>query len=192
MTVNPSVLLPPERIALLDEVYQPLRAQFHEGQILVGGEEAQLLWEATVDCFAQGIWVATLLCAQATCERTLAGIISLGELPGAGISGPKGWERQGLGALIGHVRQYGHVPADVLDAVEELCETRKPYGHWRLPFDPGTIGRAVADALMPQPERSAGRTRCTEALLRQLRMGAVLGRLGVRLGDPVRPRGTAA
>jgi hypothetical protein len=148
MTVNPSVLLPPERIALLDEVYQPLRAQFHEGQILVGGEEAQLLWEATVDCFAQGIWVATLLCAQATCERTLAGIISLGELPGAGISGPRGWERQGLGALIGHVRQYGHVPADVLDAVEELCETRKPYGHWRLPFDPGTIGRAVADALM--------------------------------------------
>jgi hypothetical protein len=148
MTVNPSVLLPPERIALLDEVYQPLRAQFHEGQILVGGEEAQLLWEATVDCFAQGIWLATLLCAQATCERTLAGIISLGELPGAGISGPKGWERQGLGALIGHVRQYGHVPADVLDAVEELCETRKPYGHWRLPFDPGTIGRAVADALM--------------------------------------------
>jgi hypothetical protein len=148
MTVNPSVLLPPERIALLDEVYQPLRAQFHEGQILVGGEETQLLWEATVDCFAQGIWVATLLCAQATCERTLAGIISLGELPGAGISGPKGWERQGLGALIGHVRQYGHVPADVLDAVEELCETRKPYGHWRLPFDPGTIGRAVADALM--------------------------------------------
>jgi hypothetical protein len=148
MTVNPSVLLPPERIALLDEVYQPLRAQFHEGQILVGGEEAQLLWEATVDCFAQGIWVATLLCAQATCERTLAGIISLGELPGAGISGPKGWERRGLGALIGHVRQYGHVPADVLDAVEELCETRKPYGHWRLPFDPGTIGRAVADALM--------------------------------------------
>jgi hypothetical protein len=148
MTVNPSVLLPPERIALLDEVYQPLRAQFHEGQILVGGEEAQLLWEATVDCFAQGIWVATLLCAQATCERTLAGIISLGELPGAGISGPKGWERQGLGALIGHVRPYDHVPADVLDAVEELCETRKPYGHWRLPFDPGTIGRAVADALM--------------------------------------------
>ena len=148
MTVNPSVLLPPERIALLDEVYQPLRTQFHEGQILVGGEEAQLLWEATVDCFAQGIWVATLLCAQATCERTLAGIISLGELPGAGISGPKGWERQGLGALLGHVRQYGHVPADVLDAVEELCETRKPYGHWRLPFDPGTIGRAVADALM--------------------------------------------
>jgi hypothetical protein len=148
MTVNPSVLLPPERITLLDEVYQPLRAQFPEGQILVGGEEAQLLWEATVDCFAQGIWVATLLCAQATGERTLAGIISLGELPGAGISGPKGWERQGLGALIGHVRQYGHVPADVLDAVEELCETRKPYGHWRLPFDPGTIGRAVADALM--------------------------------------------
>jgi hypothetical protein len=125
-----------------------LRAQFPEGQILVGGEEAQLLWEATVDCFAQGIWVATLLCAQATCERTLAGILSLEELPGAGITGPEGWERQGLGALIGHVRKDGRVPADVLDAVGELCETRKPYGHWRLPFDPETIGRAVADALV--------------------------------------------
>jgi hypothetical protein len=148
MTVNLSELSAPERVALLDEVYQPLRAQFPEGQVLVGGEEAQLLWEATVDCFAQGIWVATVLCAQATCERTLAGIISLGELPGAGITGPKGWERQGLGALIDHIRNDGRVPADVLDAVEELCETRKPYGHWRLPFDQGTIGRAVGDALL--------------------------------------------
>ena len=78
----------------------------------------------------------------------MAGILSLEELPGAGITGPEGWERQGLGALIGHVRKDGRVPADVLDAVGELCETRKPYGHWRLPFDPETIGRAVADALV--------------------------------------------
>ena len=136
-----------ERIGLLDEVYQARREKFPAGQILVGGEEAQLLWESTVDCFAQGIWVAALLCAQATCERTLAGIISLGELPVAGIRGPKGWEGKGLGSYISHVRKAGRVPNEELDEVEWLCEARKPYGHWRLPLDSGTIGRAVAEAL---------------------------------------------
>ncbi len=31
--------------------------------------------------------------------------------------------------------------------VNVLCEARKPWGHWRLPFDAGTIGRQVADTL---------------------------------------------
>ena len=37
--------------------------------MLMGGEEADLLWNATVDAFVAGNWVATLQCAQATCER---------------------------------------------------------------------------------------------------------------------------
>lgn len=181
MTVNPSELSPPERIALLDEVYQPLRAQFPEGQMLLGGEEAQLLWEATVDCFAHGIWVATLLCAQATCERTLAGIVSLGELPGIAIAGPKGWERQGLGALIGQLRKDRRVPADVLDAVTELCEARKPYGHWRLPFDPGTIGRAVAEALVAGDDDDP--TAIRERILSQNALQGVLAALRLYYGN---------
>lgn len=146
VTVDPSKLTPEQRIALL-EATLPELGDCPEGRILVGGEEAQLLWHTTVDSFAGGIWVATILCAQATCERALAGIVSLRELPGYGIEAPKGWEKWGLGTIVKYVRKQGWVPADVLDDVEVLCEARKPYGHWRRPFDPGTLGRQIADEL---------------------------------------------
>lgn len=147
MAVDPSLLTEAQRIELLDQRYQELAAGFPEGLALIGGEEALLLWHATVDTFAQGIWVATMLCAQATCERTLVGLISLSELPGAGLVGPKGWKSWGLGTIIKHVRKEGLVPDDLLDDVQTLCDARKPYGHWRRPFDPGTLGRSVSEAL---------------------------------------------
>jgi len=106
-----------------------------------------LLWDATVDSFASGVWVATILCAQATCERILAALVSIRELPGAGIEGPRNWQKWGLGTLIKHVRNQGRVPEDLLNEVNVLCEARKPYGHFRHPFDKGTIGRQVAVAL---------------------------------------------
>lgn len=144
--VDPSQLTSAERLALLQEAYAAMGDE-PEGRLLVGGEEATILWESTVECFTQGLWVPTILCAQATCERTLAGIVALRELPGYGITAPKGWERWGLGTIIKHVREHGWVPADVLADVNVLCEARKPWGHWRLPFDAGTIGRQVADTL---------------------------------------------
>lgn len=152
VTDDPSRLEPEQRVALLEATLSEL-GDSPEGRILVGGEEAQLLWYATVDSFAGGIWVATILCAQATCERALAGIVSLRELPGYGIEAPKGWEKWGLGTIVKHVREEGWVPVDVLDDVEVLCEARKPYGHWRRPFDPGTLGRHVADELEQFPDR---------------------------------------
>jgi hypothetical protein len=51
---------------------------------------------------------------------------------------------------VRHIRKQGWVPADVLDDVEVLCEARKPYGHWRRPFEPGTVGRQIADELQQQ------------------------------------------
>jgi hypothetical protein len=93
------------------------------------------------------VWVAAILCAQATCERVLAGLVSLRELPGYGAEAPKRWQAWGLGTLIAYVREQGWVPTDLLDAVNVLCEERKPYGHFRRPFDAGTIGRQVAEAL---------------------------------------------
>jgi hypothetical protein len=136
-----------QRIALLDAALQEVRPTADGGRILVGGQEAVLLWDATVDSFASGVWVATILCAQATCERVLAALVSLRELPGAGIKGPKNWEKWGLGRLIEHVRAQEWVPEDLLDEVDWLCEARKPYGHFRFPLDDGTIGRQVAEAL---------------------------------------------
>jgi hypothetical protein len=147
--VDPSQLDHDGRIALLDETLAELHSAHGDGgRLLVGGEEALLLWDATVDAFAAGIWVATILCAQATCERSMAGLVSLRELPGYGMEGPKGWEQWGLGKLIAHVRTQGWVPGDLLDDVWRLCEARKPYGHWRGPMDPGTLGRQVAEHLV--------------------------------------------
>jgi hypothetical protein len=96
---NPASLSPQEREARLNAVFADVRPSHNtaEGVLIVGGREAQLLWYATVDAYIVGNWVATILCGQATCERVLAGLVSLNELPGAGIVGPKGWERWGLG-----------------------------------------------------------------------------------------------
>jgi hypothetical protein len=145
VTEDPTTLTPRQRIALVEATLSELADS--AGGILVGGEQAELLWHATVDSFAGGIWVATILCAQATCERALAGIVSLRELPGHAIAAPKGWEKWGLGTIVKHVRKQGWVPDDMLDDLEVLCEARKPYGHWRRPFDPGTLGRQIADEL---------------------------------------------
>ena len=168
--VNPSQMSPDERVALLDETLsEVLSGISRAGLVLVGGEEAHLLWDATVDSFVSGVWVSTILCAQATCERVVAALVSLRELPGYGIEAPRGWESWGLGRLIRHIRQQGWVPDDLLDDVEVLCEARKPYGHWRRPLDPGTIGRQVAEALRQEgweadPEAIRARILSQEAL----------------------------
>ena len=168
--IDPNQLSTNDRVALLDETFARVRTGVSdEGLLLVGGEEAGLLLAATVDSFVAGVWVATILCAQATSERVLAAIVSLRELPGYGFEGPRGWEGWGLGRLIRQVRQQGWIPADLLDDVEVLCEARKPYGHWRRPMDPGTIGRQVAEALRHEgwdadPEPIQARILSQEAL----------------------------
>ena len=75
-------------------------------------------WQATVDTFAAGIWVATILCAQAVAERVLAGILALQELPGRPGNPPKGWEGWGMGGLLRHVRERGWPPDDLLEELE--------------------------------------------------------------------------
>ncbi len=137
-----------QRVQLLDRALEDLRCRHAAGTVLIGGQEAGLLWQATVDAFVAGNWVATLLCAHATCERVLAGLVSLHELPGHADPAPNGWESWGLGKLIGHVRRQGWIEPDVLDDVAALSERRKPFGHWRRPLDAGTPGRRMADSVM--------------------------------------------
>lgn len=79
---SPVDLLPQQREARLNAVLADVRAGHStaEGVLIVGGREAQLLWYATVDAYIAGIWVATILCGQATCERVLAGLVSFKEV----------------------------------------------------------------------------------------------------------------
>jgi hypothetical protein len=148
MTTNPVEMSKQERMSFLEGVLDELRPRHAAGTLVTGGREALMLWEATVDAFVDGNWVAALLCAQATCERILGGLVSLHRMPGLAGSEPKDWERQwGLGKLIGHVREQGWVEPQLLDQVAEVSELRKPFGHWRRPVDAGTIGRRIGDRL---------------------------------------------
>ena len=151
MTPNPAAMTEQERIIFLDDVLDDLRPRHAQGTIVIGGQEATILWEATVDAFVAGNWVAALLCAQATCERVLAGLVSLHGLPGLLGSEPKNWEKWGLGRLIEHVREQRWVESELLDDVAVVCELRKPFGHWRRPVDAGTVGRRMIDRLKVDP-----------------------------------------
>jgi hypothetical protein len=52
----------------------------------------------------------------------------------------------------GHIRSLGWVPDDLLDNVTQVCEVRKPFGHWRQPLDPGTPWRRIAEQLSAVPQ----------------------------------------
>lgn len=148
MGPNPSVMTPNERRALLQADFEEAWPEPPAGWLLVGGFESELLWQATVDSFVSGVWVATTLCAQATVERCLAGMVSLQRLPGLPDNEPpKNWTKWGLGSLIDHVRTQDWVPSSLLDDVQTLCEVRKPWGHWREPFEPGSIQRRTIEAM---------------------------------------------
>ena len=151
MATDPSLLRPDERRALLESDFHEWWPEPPSGWLLIGGFESELLWQSTVESFVAGVWVATTLCAQATVERCLAGMVSLQGLPGSpGDGPPKNWTKWGLGTLIDHVRKRDWVPAPLLDDVQALCEARKPWGHWREPFEPGSIQRRTIETLMGQ------------------------------------------
>jgi hypothetical protein len=90
--VDPSLLTSEQRIDLLHQAFAEIWPDPPPGWLLLGGHEVEHTWQATVDTFAAGIWVATILCAQAVAERTLAGMLALQELPGHSGDPPKGWE----------------------------------------------------------------------------------------------------
>jgi hypothetical protein len=129
MTTNPVEMSKQERMSFLGGVLDELRPRHAAGTLVTGGREALMLWEATVDAFVDENWVAALLCARATCERILGGLVSLHGMPGLAGSEPKDWERQwGLGKLIG------------------MCESKAGWNHSfsiRSPKSPNFASRSA-------------------------------------------------
>lgn len=150
MPVDPSLITPDQRRELLEAAFQESWPDPLPGWLLLGGHEVEHIWQATVDSFVSGNWVATILCAQATCERTLAGIVSLQELPGRTGNPPSGWEGWGFGALLKYFRKQGWVPDDLLDELDHLCEARKPWGHWRRPLHKDSMHAKAAHIVLGQ------------------------------------------
>ena len=70
----------------------------------------------------------------------------------------------------------------MLDDVDVLCETRKPYGHWRRPLDTGTIGRQVAEVLEAEGW-DADPVAVQQRILSQKALHAATTALRLYLGD---------
>lgn len=105
-----------------------------------GFESGQFLLEALA-CYEGGLYLASLTCAHATCERELAGRVAH-----AGAIAPEGWERWGLGRLIQHARTQAWHSASTLELLEAVNEKRKTVYHFReLDAEGGLFWRTYAD-----------------------------------------------
>lgn len=107
---------------------------------LSAGEEGHLAWDAAIRTFLDGIWVATIFCCHVVCEREVAGVISVSR---ARLNDelPKKWEALGLGGLLRLTKQFDLLPPDLIIALHELANARKPYGHWRSLIDDESLFR---------------------------------------------------
>ncbi|SIJ41150.1 Uncharacterised protein [Mycobacteroides abscessus subsp. bolletii] len=107
-------------------IHQTLRGK--DWAVLSVGEEGRLAWDAAVQTFLEGIWVACIFFScHVVCEREIAGALAM--LPDGVKS--KSWESFGLGRLLGEVTKHRLLPLDLIKDVQRIADSRKPYGHWR-------------------------------------------------------------
>jgi hypothetical protein len=122
--------------------------------LAVGGQPMMSLWEATVDAYVAGNWIAAVLSAQAVCEQTLAHLVALRESPGAKVPLPKeNWERKTLGWFVDRARKEQTLSNDVLNDIQIVCDRRVVLVHFRRPLDEGTIDRRIIDSMRAGDER---------------------------------------
>mgnify|MGYP001469112390 CR=1 FL=1 len=141
---DPRQMIDDQRRALLDDTYRAVIGANGGTYALTGGTETALMWDATMRTFVHGIWAGSIVCAQATCERTMASLL---ELHYAVAPEPRGWRSWGLGRLIDHHREHDLVDPALLQDIQRVCEARKPFGHLKLPLEPGSLPHVGMEAL---------------------------------------------
>ena len=94
------------------------------GVALVSTVEDSYLLSGARLCFMRAADVGAIFCAHASCERDLAAMFD------ASDSGPRGWERWGLGPLVQHSREQFQLPEELAMKLLELNETRKTLYHF--------------------------------------------------------------
>lgn len=127
-----------ERMRIAHEPYE-------DGFFVLGGVEVMLLWDSVVASYSDANWMAVVLGAQAMCERGLAAIYEMQDLPGVVDYGRRNVDRAALGTLLCWAREDAIITVETLDLIQGLCDRRKVLTHWKLPFEPGTIMRRVVE-----------------------------------------------
>jgi len=130
--------------------------QIHErsnnewGVLMHGGTETMWLLDEAAHGLVEGLWLASLLCSHAACERHLAGILAIDE-----DSLPRSWRNLGLGRLLEEADKRGVVPPDLIERLSTLNETRKVSAHFKPPLHEGSLMRRAWSTEQPDWLRSA-------------------------------------
>lgn len=102
-----------------------------------GGNESSWFLLQSVGCYRQGLFLASLVCAHATCEQEIAG--RLAYRIHKGDSAPKGWERWGLGRLVEHAESEGWYSPKTRELLKLTNENRRSVYHMREFFAPDSL-----------------------------------------------------
>jgi hypothetical protein len=117
------------------------------GWLIPGGVEAVWLYEEAVRSYMNGMCMAALLCAHASCERVLAGRLDWYE-----VRLPKDWARWGLGRLAPAAFEAGLIDDRLKDRILHLSELRKVSAHFKPPSAPNSIARRAVELFNLHPE----------------------------------------
>ncbi|MGC4111770.1 MAG: hypothetical protein QM747_15400 [Nocardioides sp.] len=120
------------------------------GVLLHGGTETLWLLGEAAHGLVEGLWLASLLCSHAACERHLAGILEFSE-----DSLPESWRSWGLGRLLEEAQKREIVPSDLWEPLRALNETRKVSAHFKPPLHDGSLMRRAQAIERPDILQSA-------------------------------------
>ncbi|MFG2021981.1 hypothetical protein [Actinomadura geliboluensis] len=115
-----------------------IQAPFHRehGWLIPGGAEVSWLYDEAERAFIDGLFLATLLCAHAACERALAGCLLRYE-----EELDRNWLRWGLGPLTKAAFERGLIDEQMKQDLQQVTELRKVSAHYKFPLEPNSVSR---------------------------------------------------
>lgn len=141
---DPRPLEPAARVALLDPAYNAVMQANGGTYWHTAGPETTLLWDATLETFAKGVWVAAIVTAQAVCERTLGSLVHFRYA----LNPPSKKELRptaGLGEYTDFCLARSLISSALADELRHVSEARKPFGHWKTFEHPRSLERIGYD-----------------------------------------------
>ncbi|MBZ5739763.1 hypothetical protein [Nocardioides mangrovi] len=126
----------------MTEIYE---ACTHEwGALVHGGMETMWLLDESAHAIVNGLWLSSLLCSHAACERHLAGLLLFHE-----ESLPPRWRQWGLGTLLDAAKDRDMLPDDLHEPLSSLNEARKVSAHFKPPLHNGSLFSRAMDSGHP-------------------------------------------
>jgi hypothetical protein len=118
-----------------------------DGWLIPGGAEADWLYEEACHSYVNGMYMAALLCAHASCERVLAGCLNWYE-----DRLKKGWTMWGLGRLVPTAFDLGLIDEPLKERLLQISELRKVSAHFKPPLTPNSVASRATHLFVQHPE----------------------------------------